>query len=563
MHNLRGVGKGVSLLAALSALLAGPIRPVASTIQSDEAPSIESWWHAEGDANDSIGGNNGVLEGGTAFAPGRVGMAFKFNGVDADVKVKASERINVGAGKGMTIAAWIAPSNVSEQPLVEWNDNQGSLGAHFCISVDGGPGSLFANLVDTNGGFHILYSKPGIITAGAFQHVALTYDKSTGNAALYANGESVATANLGAFKPQTSYDLYFANRPSGLAPIVRYSGEMDEIRLFSRALSAQEIRDLASKNLTLRGRLQSIISEIQNIPSRIRLRPERASAMPGRQITIQVSVMNNVDTPVPADRDYHIAVKASGGEVTPKEVTIYRGQSTATASVRSSTAGQVRVRASSSGLEEANRQVYYCGVGQIRGLDFNAAQQRALANGETIPLTVVLTDGNGHPVTDNAPKDIAFDFQGVGQLEPKAGYVPPDQCARDESAFSFEPGKATIRASLGNLGQDRKLVFILPLSFTLFMLIMCGGAGGAFIRAAVIWPKSRRWSRSRWMIFLASGALVGLCVFLAYYYGFLKFAPQFMGGQGVGLLLGLIGGYLGQVAMDRISDRILPATGSK
>lgn len=466
----------------------------------------------------------------------------------------------------MTLAAWIDPSNVSEQPLIEWNDNKGNLGAHFWISVYGGPGSLFANLVDTSGGFHIFYSEPGIITAGAFQHVAMTYDKSTGNAALYANGKAVAATNLGVFTPQTSYDLYFANRPSGLSPIVRYSGKMDEIRVFSRALSAQEIRDLAGDKFippTLRGRVRSILSEAKSIPSRIWLRPERASAMPGQQITIQVSVIDNVDASVPADRDYHIVVKASGGEVTPKEVTISKGQSAATASVLSSAAGQVGVRASSPGLEEAKRLVYYCGVGQIRGLDFNAVQQRALANGETIPLTVVLTDGNGHPVTDNAPRNIAFDLQGVGQLEPKGGFVPPDQCARDENARSFDPGEATIRASFGNLSQDRKLVFILPLSFTLFVFILCGGAGGAFIRAAVTWSKSRRWSRSRWIVFLTSGALVGLCVFLAYYYGFLKVAPQFIGGEGVGLLLGLIGGYMGQVAMDRISDRILPASASQ
>src|SRR5579864_7820076 len=131
MHNWRRLGNRVSLVAILSCLLARPMLPGAFTFQVGEVPRIESWWRADGDAIDSVGGNNGVLEGGTAFAPGRVGMAFTFDGVDSDVRISASQKINVGVGRGLTIAAWINPANVSEHPLVEWNDNKGSLGAHF------------------------------------------------------------------------------------------------------------------------------------------------------------------------------------------------------------------------------------------------------------------------------------------------------------------------------------------------------------------------------------------------------------------------------------------------
>jgi hypothetical protein len=202
---------------------------------------LVSWWPGEGNANDIFGSNNGTLEGGVTFVSGEVGQAFSFNGVDADVKVPASASLNVGTGNGLTLDAWINPSDIfTEQPLLEWNNNT-IQGAHFWINTFGGPGSLFANLVDTSGVNHVFFSPPGIITAGVFQHVALTYDKATGNAFIYNNGLVVAASNLGVFTPQTSYDLYFAVRPAGAGPLNRYNGKMDEVELFSRALSITEI----------------------------------------------------------------------------------------------------------------------------------------------------------------------------------------------------------------------------------------------------------------------------------------------------------------------------------
>ncbi len=39
-----------------------------------------SWWPGDGNARDIIGGRDGVLMNGAAFAPGMVGQAFSFNG---------------------------------------------------------------------------------------------------------------------------------------------------------------------------------------------------------------------------------------------------------------------------------------------------------------------------------------------------------------------------------------------------------------------------------------------------------------------------------------------------
>jgi hypothetical protein len=78
-----------------------------------------------------------------------------------------------------------------------------------------------------------------LITPGVFQHVALTYDKTTGDAKLYRNGTVVAARNVGSPALQTSMDLFWGLAYRGGTPW-RYRGLMDEITLYNRSLSADE-----------------------------------------------------------------------------------------------------------------------------------------------------------------------------------------------------------------------------------------------------------------------------------------------------------------------------------
>ena len=126
---------------------------------------------------------------------------------------------------------------------MEWSD--GTLfGVHFWTSVPApsgtGPGSLFANIIDTAQGYHIISSAPGVLTSNTFEHVAVTYDKTTGFSTLYLNGEVVANADLGIFTPSTNFDLYFGSRPKDAG--IFFQGIIDEVELFNRALSAAEIK---------------------------------------------------------------------------------------------------------------------------------------------------------------------------------------------------------------------------------------------------------------------------------------------------------------------------------
>ena len=213
---------------------------------------IVAWWPGEGNANDVVGGNNGTLEGGATFAPGMVGQGFYLNGSNADVRIPAGSSLDVGSGNGLTLEAWINPSDVSERhPLFEWNVGDGTTywGVHFYIdplSFGAGPGALYANIVDNNGFWHQLYTGAGVVTPNVFQHVVLTYDKASGVATIYCNGVAVVQQNMGSFTPQTTYNLYLGKRPLTQGETYAFAGLLDEPSVYNRALSSTEIASLYS-----------------------------------------------------------------------------------------------------------------------------------------------------------------------------------------------------------------------------------------------------------------------------------------------------------------------------
>jgi len=204
-------------------------------------PGLVALWSGEGNAEDSIGGCNGQLVGSIGFTDGQVGQAFDLrNGAGGDnfpggssvrvgsfvdqnglqdsrsrrnvgngyVQIPASPALDVGKEDGFTFECWIKPVSVTQQMLItEYERVLGTgSGADTGINFAIQPSSvLYANVLDNNQTSHEIRTPPNLLVAGVWQHVALAYDKSSGQAALYINGVAAAQANLGRFTPQTSF----------------------------------------------------------------------------------------------------------------------------------------------------------------------------------------------------------------------------------------------------------------------------------------------------------------------------------------------------------------------
>lgn len=239
---LRSRGAVAALAVLTGAVGPGPELSDAQAACVNPPPGIVSWWRAEGNGSDGFGANGGTLVNGLGFAAGEVGQTLNFVSAGQEVAIPASASLNVGTSAGLSIEAWINPSDVAAQhPLAEWNDGV-NFGAHFWFSVAfsglGGPGCLFANLRDTGFNSHYFFSPVGLVQAGAWQHVALTYDQASGVATLFLNGLPTASTNLGVFTPLTGYPLHLGQRPNAET----YLGLLDEVSLYSRALSGAEIQ---------------------------------------------------------------------------------------------------------------------------------------------------------------------------------------------------------------------------------------------------------------------------------------------------------------------------------
>jgi len=216
-------------------------------------PGLVALWSGEGNANDSVSGNNGSSTAGIGYADGVAGQAFKFDGTRLDgvgyIPVPASPSLDIGTGSGITIECWIKPDHLGPigaegTPIVEWDSPDTDA---LSFSVESGF-ILFANIKDTMGNAHVLESARGLINTSRFQHVAVTYDKSTGTAALYINGVQVASQSFGSFTPQTTYSLNIGRRtgqPIGLNNT--FSGLIDELGLYNRALAADEIQAICTE----------------------------------------------------------------------------------------------------------------------------------------------------------------------------------------------------------------------------------------------------------------------------------------------------------------------------
>jgi beta-lactamase regulating signal transducer with metallopeptidase domain len=221
---------------------------VAAMTKPGQLPAgLVALWSGEGDGNDSAGGNNMTLTDIT-FAQGKVGQAFSFNGTSSYIDIPDNPALDVGAGEGFTVTAWIKPSRVDGIYMgVEWCD-------YLCIfSIGKTPsdhGVLLASIYDSNRNNHFLQAGSGTIVPNVFQHIAVTFDKASGLGVLYVNGTVVTQSHFDNIVPLTKGGLRIGYRPSNPGDWTYnrfFTGLMDEITIYNRALSASEIQAICTE----------------------------------------------------------------------------------------------------------------------------------------------------------------------------------------------------------------------------------------------------------------------------------------------------------------------------
>jgi hypothetical protein len=231
---------GLCFLPAVPTMAAKPKAtkpPEAAAPLAAVSPNLVSRWPGEGNANDVVSGHNGILENGLGFAPGRFGKAFSFNGHQY-VSIPFNAAFDFSPGDRFTVSAWVQPKAV------------GSYQAILVKAPPGGPWE-WGIIIDPQNHFytgrdaHDVAQSTTTIQKGKWYHVAVTYQ--SGALMMYVNGvlENQAT---GVSVGQSLGGLALGHKGDTELPKEDpdwFTGLIDEVRLYNRALTAPEIALLA------------------------------------------------------------------------------------------------------------------------------------------------------------------------------------------------------------------------------------------------------------------------------------------------------------------------------
>jgi hypothetical protein len=183
---------------------------------------------------DATGGPPGRILGQAAWKPGRYGNALRFNGIDT--RIRFDDRPPLNPGRAMTIAVWIraddwlgnyriAQKGAADNQFRLTRETKPSTGMLFDIK---NVGSVTARLPDTDG----------------WHHLAATFDGKA--LRIYWDGVRAAESPASGTIPRTPDALCIGTKREGAPAGDYFKGLMDELLIYSRALTETEIAALSS-----------------------------------------------------------------------------------------------------------------------------------------------------------------------------------------------------------------------------------------------------------------------------------------------------------------------------
>lgn len=215
-----------------------------SICHADITTGLTGWWKLnEGTGSttvDSSGnGYTGTPTGGYGWVTGRIGpygMSFDGNtGTRVDMTPAISSLFSASTG---TIAAWVKPAGTAPTLTISYNGGfVGDAGAYagLCRGIIGGNDRFWSYNYDG------AEERVGVAyTVGQWMH--LVWVHTGGNLYIYSNGALVGSVASGNTQVVTNtFRLGIFNTGAGYFVL---NGNLDDVRTYSRALSAADVTEL-------------------------------------------------------------------------------------------------------------------------------------------------------------------------------------------------------------------------------------------------------------------------------------------------------------------------------
>jgi serine/threonine protein kinase len=199
-------------------------------------PGLIAWWSGDGTANDLLGNRHGKLINGAKFAPGLIGQAFSFDGRDDFVRIPYSHSLDTPAG--FTAEGWIRVVSIpgTQNIISRWlPDSQNRI---FSFQRELATGTLCLHVEPAKREKRQPTRSAEPILPGVWTHVAATCNPQA--VKVYCNGKLNGTA-IGSSTQLSSSDLLLGASTGEQGVNCYFSGLIDELSLYNRALDASEI----------------------------------------------------------------------------------------------------------------------------------------------------------------------------------------------------------------------------------------------------------------------------------------------------------------------------------
>jgi hypothetical protein len=204
--------------------------------------NLVSYWKFDSDATDSVGTNDGTVTGATNTT-GKIGNGYSFNG-SSDYITTSS--FDLTENSSFSISVWVKLNSITNRMIFVGAQDAPISNGGIYFGKPAGGGYEFRTYDGSSDG---LYSTLGLSwSTDTWYHVVGTCDGSgTGVYKFYRNGILIATS--GTVEIDTGSDALAIGSliSSGTTPGLYTDGVIDEVGLWNRALTAQEVSDLYSQ----------------------------------------------------------------------------------------------------------------------------------------------------------------------------------------------------------------------------------------------------------------------------------------------------------------------------
>jgi len=200
--------------------------------------SLDSYYSLEGNSNDSWGPVNGTDSSGISYgtSTGYVNQGAYMGGSNTD-------NINLGNNDGsiftgdFSIASWVKITNGGDGQIIS-KTNNAEFAKPMAWYIDSGKPTLY---LGSDGTSQAHWQSATTLTNGTWYHLAVTRTGDT--VKIYINGASSTPSKSGTQNPSDGTDNALIGNDNGGEHL---SGDVDELGIWSKVLSDQEIKDLAS-----------------------------------------------------------------------------------------------------------------------------------------------------------------------------------------------------------------------------------------------------------------------------------------------------------------------------